>query len=67
MSSNYKSAGVDIDAGDEVVKKIKNFAKSTFNKNVLSDIGLFGAFYKPRSLHHLGIIDFVQVIGAFCW
>ncbi len=48
MSNNYKSAGVDIDAGDEVVKRIKNFAKSTFNKNVLSDIGLFGAFYKPE-------------------
>lgn len=48
MSSNYKSAGVDIDAGDQLVKKIKNFAKSTFNKNVLSDIGLFGAFFKPE-------------------
>ena len=48
MSSNYKSAGVDIDTGDKVVKRIKNFAKSTFNKNVLSDIGLFGAFYKPE-------------------
>jgi phosphoribosylformylglycinamidine cyclo-ligase len=48
LSSTYKSAGVDIDAGDELVKRIKNFAKSTFNKNVLSDIGLFGAFYKPE-------------------
>lgn len=46
MSNSYKSAGVDIEAGDETVAKIKNFAKSTFNKNVLSDIGLFGAFYK---------------------
>ena len=46
MSNTYKSAGVDIDAGDETVKRIKGFAKSTFNKNVLADIGLFGAFYK---------------------
>ncbi len=46
MSSTYKSAGVDIEAGDETVKRIKNFAKSTFNKNVISDIGLFGAFYE---------------------
>lgn len=46
MSNNYKSAGVDIEAGNETVKRIKGFAKSTFNKNVLSDIGLFGAFYK---------------------
>lgn len=46
LSSTYKSAGVDIEAGDETVKKIKGLAKSTFNKNVLSDIGLFGAFYE---------------------
>ncbi len=46
LDNTYKSAGVDIEAGDETVKKIKNFAKSTFNKNVLSDIGLFGAFYE---------------------
>ena len=47
MNSTYKAAGVDIEAGDETVKRIKGFAKSTFNKNVLSDIGLFGAFYQP--------------------
>lgn len=47
MDNTYKSAGVDIEAGDETVRRIKKFAKSTFNKNVLSDIGLFGAFYKP--------------------
>lgn len=45
MSSTYKSAGVNIKAGDETVKRIKKHAKSTFNKNVLSDIGLFGGFY----------------------
>jgi len=47
LDNTYKSAGVDIEAGDETVRRIKKFAKSTFNKNVLSDIGLFGAFYKP--------------------
>ena len=47
MDNTYKSAGVDIVAGDETVKRIKKFARSTFNNNVLSDIGLFGAFYKP--------------------
>lgn len=45
--NTYKSAGVDIEAGDETIRRIKKFAKSTFNNNVLSDIGLFGAFYKP--------------------
>lgn len=46
LSENYLSAGVDIKAGDKTVQKIKSFAKSTFNKNVLSDIGLFGGFYE---------------------
>lgn len=46
MGITYKSAGVDISAGDEAVGRIKKYAKSTFNNNVLFDIGLFGAFFK---------------------
>lgn len=43
----YADAGVDIDAGDEAVEKIKKLAKATFNNHVLSGIGAFGGFYKP--------------------
>ncbi|MFP4369077.1 MAG: phosphoribosylformylglycinamidine cyclo-ligase [Bacteroidota bacterium] len=46
MGKTYKESGVDIHAGDEVVNKIKPLIKSTFNKNVLADIGLFGGFYE---------------------
>jgi len=46
LSETYQNAGVDIEAGDETVKRIKKLAKSTFNKNVVSDIGLFGSFYE---------------------
>lgn len=46
MENTYKGAGVDIEAGDKTVEKIKGLAKSTFNKNVLSGIGHFGAFYQ---------------------
>jgi phosphoribosylformylglycinamidine cyclo-ligase len=42
----YKDAGVDIDAGNASVKAISKLAKSTFNENVLRDIGLFGAFFR---------------------
>lgn len=45
--NTYKSAGVDLEAGDETVRRIKGYAKATFNKNVLSDIGLFGGFFRP--------------------
>jgi phosphoribosylformylglycinamidine cyclo-ligase len=46
MGKTYKKAGVDIDAGEEVVRRIKSTVRSTFTKNVLTDIGMFGAFYK---------------------
>ena len=44
--TTYKEAGVDIEAGDQAVKKIKNKVKSTFSKNVLLDIGGFGGAFK---------------------
>lgn len=47
MDQTYKNAGVDIEAGEKTVDKIKGYAKSTFNKSVLADIGMFGAFYEP--------------------
>ena len=47
MDQTYKAAGVDIEAGEKTVDKIKGYAKSTFNKSVLADIGMFGAFYEP--------------------
>ena len=46
MENSYKNAGVNIEAGEETVERIKSLAKSTFNKNVLSGIGHFGAFYQ---------------------
>jgi phosphoribosylformylglycinamidine cyclo-ligase len=47
LDQTYKSAGVNIEAGEKTVDKIKGYAKSTFNKSVLADIGMFGAFYEP--------------------
>lgn len=41
----YKAAGVDIDAGEETVERIKPLIRSTFNENVLADIGGFGGLY----------------------
>jgi phosphoribosylformylglycinamidine cyclo-ligase len=39
----YKEAGVDIDAGDQLVENIKPFAKRTMRPEVLGGIGGFGA------------------------
>jgi len=39
----YRDAGVDIDAGDELVERIKPMVKRTMRKEVLAGIGGFGA------------------------
>jgi phosphoribosylformylglycinamidine cyclo-ligase len=43
---DYKSAGVDIDAGNEAVRRIRSLAQSTFTSGVLSDIGSFSGLYR---------------------
>jgi len=45
---DYKSSGVDIDAGHEVVRQVKKLAQSTFTEGVLSEIGSFGGLFEPR-------------------
>jgi phosphoribosylformylglycinamidine cyclo-ligase len=43
---DYKSSGVDIDAGNETVRRIRGLARSTFTSGVLSDIGSFGGLFQ---------------------
>jgi len=45
-SLTYRDAGVDIDAGDQLVENIKPFAKKTLRKGVLAGIGGFGALFE---------------------
>ena len=42
---DYKQSGVDIDAGNEVVRRIRSLARATFTPGVLSDIGSFGGLF----------------------
>lgn len=44
-SITYKKAGVDIEAGDEAVKKIKLLAKKTFRDEVIGEIGSFSSLF----------------------
>src|SRR5512146_1483296 len=43
---DYRQSGVDIDAGNETVRRIKALARATFTPAVLSDIGLFGGLFR---------------------
>lgn len=45
MAIDYKSAGVDVEAGYKAVKLMKEYVKKTYNDNVLGDLGSFGGFY----------------------
>ena len=43
---DYKSAGVDIDTGNDTVQRIRALARSTFTSGVLSEIGSFGGLFQ---------------------
>ena len=42
---DYKQSGVDVEAGNEVVRRIREHARRTFTPGVLSDIGSFGGLF----------------------
>ena len=43
----YKTAGVDIDKANKLVTDYRSFAASTKIKGVISDVGSFGALFRP--------------------
>ena len=65
---DYKSAGVDIDAGNEAVDRIKDGVKSTFTSNVLTGIGSFGSLYdlKPilENYDHPVMVQSIDGVGT---
>ena len=42
---SYRQSGVDIDAGNEVVRRIKSLARETYTKGVVSGVGSFGGLF----------------------
>ena len=65
---DYKSAGVDIDAGNKAVELIKKSVKSTFTKNVLTDIGSFGSLYNLKdaltNYDHPVLVQSIDGVGT---
>jgi phosphoribosylformylglycinamidine cyclo-ligase len=58
---DYRSSGVDIDAGNETVRRIKGLARGTFTPGVLSEIGSFGGLFHVGAA---GMRDPVLVASA---
>ncbi|MBO8164736.1 MAG: phosphoribosylformylglycinamidine cyclo-ligase [Brevibacillus sp.] len=46
MTDPYKQAGVDIEAGNQAVERMKKHVKRTFRPEVLTDLGGFGALFR---------------------
>jgi phosphoribosylformylglycinamidine cyclo-ligase len=45
--SAYRDAGVDIDAQEEALRKLKKLVAGTFTRGVLSEVGSFGGLFRP--------------------
>ena len=42
----YRDAGVDIEAGEEAVRRVKDHVRTTFRREVIGDIGGFGGLFR---------------------
>ena len=61
----YKKAGVDINAGNDLVNKIKGDVAKTFDKNVLGDIGSFSGFYSlPKGFKNPVLVACTDGVGT---
>ena len=65
MKISYKESGVDIDAGNSLVEKIKPVVKETFNENVVGGIGSFaGAFRLPGGYKKPVLLSATDGVGT---
>jgi len=60
----YRDAGVDIDEADRAVSSIKKFARQTFTKSVLTDIGSFGASYRLAGFRKPVLVSSADGVGT---
>ncbi|MBP3497525.1 MAG: phosphoribosylformylglycinamidine cyclo-ligase [Alistipes sp.] len=61
MAENYEKAGVNLEAGYEVVRRIKQHVASTARKGTMGNIGAFGGMFDLASL---GVKEPVLVSGT---
>jgi phosphoribosylformylglycinamidine cyclo-ligase len=65
VAMTYKAAGVDIDAGDSLVERIKPHAKRTMRDGVLAGIGGFGALFEvPKRYREPVLVSGTDGVGT---
>ncbi len=60
----YKDSGVDIDAGNESVRLIKDFVRSTYRSEVLGDIGGFGGLFALKNYDEPILVSGTDGVGT---
>ncbi|HHH84795.1 MAG TPA: phosphoribosylformylglycinamidine cyclo-ligase [Firmicutes bacterium] len=60
----YRDAGVDIEKGNEAVRRIREKVKTTFDVNVLTDIGSFGGLYALRGYREPVLVSGTDGVGT---
>ena len=60
----YKDSGVDIDAGNESVKLIKNFVRATYRDEVLGDLGGFGGLFALKKYDEPILVSGTDGVGT---
>ncbi len=60
----YRDAGVNIDEADRAVASIRNFARGTFSRGVLTDIGSFGAMYQLAGFRKPVLVSSADGVGT---
>jgi len=64
-SLSYKDAGVDIEAGNQLVERIKSVAKATRRPEVLSNLGGFGAMFElPKGYKEPVLVSGTDGVGT---
>jgi phosphoribosylformylglycinamidine cyclo-ligase len=64
-SLSYRDAGVDIDAGDALVDRIKPLARKTLREGVLGGIGGFGALFEvPKRYREPVLVSGTDGVGT---
>ncbi len=64
-SLSYRDAGVDIDAGNELVKRIKHVARRTKRTEVIGGLGGFGALFElPKGYREPVLVSGTDGVGT---
>lgn len=67
-SVTYKDAGVDIDAGNESVRRIRELVRSTYNESVITDVGTFGGMLDLKAIlaeyRHPVLVQSIDSVGT---